>query len=299
MAEPSLADLKAFVAVARRRSFRRAADELGVSRSSLSHALRSLEQRMGVRLLHRTTRSVSPTEAGHRLLERLVPTLRDLDDLLETVSREAGELTGTLRINANEGGARWLLRNAVPAFLSENSRASLDLVTEGRLVDIVAEGFDAGVRLAEAVPQDMIAVPFAGPARFVAVASPAYLEAFGRPAAPDDLHRHRCIRQRLPSGKLYRWEFARSGREIAVDAPGPLTLDDNGLMVEAALAGLGMAFVPEAFAADALADGRLVETLAEWSPPIAGLCLYYPSHRHVPAALQAFLRTVRAAQKPV
>ncbi|WP_420140406.1 LysR family transcriptional regulator [Sphingomonas sp.] len=291
-----LPELKAFVAVARHRSFRRAADEAGVSRSSLSHALRSLEQRLGARLLHRTTRSVALTEAGGQLLARLAPVLRDLDDMLDAVGG-SGEIAGSLRINANEGGARWLLRAAVPLFLERHPRVSLDLVTEGRLVDIVAEGFDAGVRLREAVPQDMVAVPFGGPARFIAVAAPAYVAAHGRPETPQALLDHRCIRQRLPSGKPYRWEFAREEKNIAIEVPGPLTLDNSQLMVEAAIAALGIAFVPERYARDAIDDGRLVELLGDYSPPLPGLCLYHSSSRQTPAALRAFIEIVRACDK--
>lgn len=293
MPDVNLSDLKAFAAVARHRSFRSAADAQGVSRSALSHALRSLEQRLGVRLLHRTTRSVAVTEAGEQLLQRLAPMLRELDDVLETISHGLHELAGTLRINANEGGARWLLRHAVPTFLERHPRVLLDLVAEGRLVDIVAEGFDAGVRLLESVPQDMVAIPFGGEARFIAIAAPAYVELFGRPATPHDLQSHRCIRQRLPSGKLYRWEFSRDGQEIAVDVPGTFILDNNGLMVEAAVQGLGIAYVPEPYAREALADGRLQLLLPGWSPPFPGLCLYYASHRHVPPALKAFIAVVR------
>lgn len=288
-----LSDLRAFAAVARHRSFRQAADALGMSRSALSHALSGLEQRLGVRLLHRTTRSVAATEAGAELLARIEPILRQLDDALESISHGPEELVGTLRINANEGGARWLLRHAVPAFHGRHPRVMLDLVTEGRLVDIVAEGFDAGVRLLESVPQDMVAVPFGGATRFVAVASPEYVATHGVPAVPDDLKQHRCIRQRLPSGKPYRWEFSRSGQEIAIEVPGTLSLDNTRLMVEAAIAGQGIAFVPQPFAQEALGAQSLQLLLADWSPAIEGLCLYYAGHRHVPKTLKAFIQTVR------
>ncbi len=293
MPAPTLADLTAFVAVASHRSFRRAADAMGISRSALSHGLRSLEQDLGVRLLHRTTRSVAPTEAGERLLRRLVPTLRDLDDMLDATRGASGETVGTLRINAGESAARWLLRHVVPEFQRRYARVMLDLVTEGRLIDIVAEGFDAGTRLAEAVPQDMVAVPFGGEARFLAVAAPSYLAEHGRPSSPEDLRHHRCIRQRLPSGKLYRWEFARLGQDIAVDVPGMLTLDHNALMVEAAADGVGIAFVPELEARQAIEAGRLVALLEQWSPAIPGLRLYYPRNRHPPASLTAFLEVLR------
>ncbi|MDR3437862.1 LysR family transcriptional regulator [Telmatospirillum sp.] len=204
MARPTLSDLDAFIAVASHRSFRKAADELGVSRSSLSHRLISIEKNLGVRLLNRTTRSVSPTDAGSRLLDRLNPVLRNLDQALDGLAEERGMPSGALRINANRGAVRRMLGRVVPHFLSRYPGVELDLVSEGRLVDIVKEGFDAGVRLAEAVPQDMIAVPFGGTARFVAIASPAYLAERPPLKTPDDLFMHACIRQRLPSGKRYR-----------------------------------------------------------------------------------------------
>lgn len=297
MSDVGVAELKAFIEVARQRSFRGAADVLGVSRSSLSHALRALEQRLGVRLLHRTTRSVALTEAGEQLMQRLPLVLGELDELLYAVSHSDGELVGGLRINAEEAGARWLMRHVVPTFIARHPRVELDIVSEGRFVDIVAEGFDAGVRLAGSVPQDMIAVPFGGDVRFLAVAAPDYLEAFGRPNTPHDLLRHRCIRQRLPSGKRYRWEFARGDEEVALDVPGPLSLNNNALMAEAAEAGLGVAFVPEVVAAAALKAGRLVAVLEDWTPPEPGLCLYYPGRRLVPAALRAFIQALRDASR--
>jgi DNA-binding transcriptional LysR family regulator len=289
MPKPTLNDLAAFAAVAEHRSFRKAADQLGVSRSALSHALLGLERNLGVRLLNRTTRSVSPTEAGARLLARLSPVLRDLDGALDSLADVRGKPHGTLRINASKGAARLLLRRLVPEFLAQHADVELDLVSEGRLVDIVEQGFDAGVRLGEAVPQDMVAVRIAGDTRFLAVASPAYLARRAPPETPHDLRHHRCIRQRLPSGKRYRWEFAKHGQEVAVDVPGALTLDENDLMVEAAAAGLGIAFVPQGFAQDLLQDGRLVIVLEDWCPWIAGPTLYYPGNRHVPSPLRAFI----------
>ncbi len=234
-----------------------------------------------------------------RLLARLVPALRELDDMLAVVSDGTDGPAGTLRINASEVAARWLLSHVVPGFLQRYPRVALDIVSEGRLIDIVADGFDAGVRLREAIPQDMIAIPFGGDARFLAVASPTYLSRHGVPATPDDLRRHGCIRQRLPSGRPYCWEFARGRDEIAIEVPGVLTLDHNELMVEAAVDGLGIAFVPEAAARLALRDGRLRALLEDWSPVIPGFCLYYPGHRHVPPALRVFIDTLRAADASV
>ncbi len=294
---PTFADLEAFAAIAAHRSFRKAADALGLSPSSLSHMMRALETRLGVRLLHRTTRSVAPTHAGEALLERLRPVLRDLDVALDALGDVGGAPTGTLRINADEAAARLLLRSTVPTYLARFPAVALDLVTDGRFVDIVAEGFDAGVRLGEAVPKDMIAVRFGGDVRFVAVAAPDYLARRGTPGTPDDLGTHDCIRIRLPSGKPYRWEFARYGQEIARDVPGPLTLDHPGLMVEAACAGLGIAYLAERWAAPLVASGALVLVLDDWCPPIPGLFLYYPGHRHVPATLRAFIDLLKAGER--
>lgn len=294
MNRPSLNDLAAFAAIASHRSFRKAADALGISRSALSHTMLGLERTLGVRLLNRTTRSVSPTEAGVRLLAHLGPALQSFDAALDALAEMRGAPAGTLRINANKSAARLLLRTIVPHFLARYPDVELDLVSEGRLVDIVAEGFDAGVRLAEAVPQDMIAIRIGGDVRFISVASPAYLDGRTPPATPQDLRQHRCIRQRLPSGKRYRWEFARHGDGIAVDPPGTLTLDDNDLMVEAAADGLGIAYVPESFARPMLASGRLAIVLEDWCPPVPGLMLYYPGNRHVPSALRAFIGVLKA-----
>ena len=295
---PSLDDLHAFLAIVGRRSFRKAADELGVSPSTLSHMMRALEAEMGVRLLHRTTRSVAPTEAGEGLAARLRPALSDLDGALRHVEAFRGAPSGTLRINAGEVAARLLLRSAVPRFLARYPAMALDLVTEGRLIDIVAEGFDAGIRLGEAVPRDMIAVRFGGETRFVAVASPDYLVARDPPLTPDDLADHACIRVRLPSGKPYRWEFARHGQERAVGVSGPLTLDHTELMIEAAEAGLGIAYVSEHSARAAIGRGTLCTVLDDWCPPIPGLFLYYPSHRHVPAGLRAFIDVLSEDARP-
>ncbi|MFK4808755.1 LysR family transcriptional regulator [Devosia sp. ZW T5_3] len=297
MVRPSLNDLAAFAAVASHRSFRKAADAMGVSRSALSHAIIGLEGKLGIRLLNRTTRSVSLTQAGSQLLARLDPVLQDLDQALDTLSEARGTPSGQLRINANKSGSRILLKDVVPRFLDRYPEVELDLVSEGRLVDIVELGFDAGIRLFEAVPQDMVAVSFGGEVRFIAVAAPSYLQNRGTPNTPDDLQNHSCIRQRLPSGKRYRWEFSRRGAEVAVDVPGNLTLDDNDLLVEAAAAGRGIAYVPQYFAQSLLKSRRLVTVLADWCPPTPGLALYYPRNRHMPSSLRAFIDILREADR--
>jgi DNA-binding transcriptional LysR family regulator len=288
-----MAELRAFAAIAAHRSFRKAADELALSASTLSHMMRTLEENLGVRLLHRTTRSVAPTEAGAQLLVRLAPVLRELDLALEQVNGFRQRPSGVLRINSSEVAARQLLGQVIPAFLERYPDMELDLVTEGKLIDIVADGFDAGIRLGESVPQDMVAVRFGGDVRFVAVASPDYLAAHPAPVSPDDLAAHRCIRIRMPSGKSYRWEFARHGQEIAVDTPGALTLDHLELMAQAATQGLGIAYMPDSVARPYLERGELVTVLGDWCPSIPGLFLYYPGHRHVPMGLKAFIEVLR------
>ncbi len=270
---------------------------MGVSRSALSHAIIGLEAKLDVRLFNRTTRSVSLTQAGARLLARLDPVLQELDQALDTLSEERGTPSGTLRINANKSGARILLAEVVPRFLDFYPDVELDLVSEGRLVDIVEQGFDAGVRLLETVPKDMVAVKFGGDVRFIAVASPSYLDGKARPHTPDDLYAHCCVRQRLPSGKRYRWEFSKRGAEVAIDVPGNLTLDDNDLLVQAAADGRGIAYVPEYFAQPFLGSGRLMTVLDDWCPPTPGLALYYPRSRHVPSPLRAFIDLLREVDR--
>jgi DNA-binding transcriptional LysR family regulator len=219
--------------------------------------------------------------------------LRDLDVALEEVNVFRDRPSGQLRINASEIAARLLLHSVVPTFLARFPEMGLDLVTEGRLIDIVAEGFDAGIRLGESVPQDMVAVRFGGTARFVAVASPGYLADHPAPQTPDDLRDHRCIRIRMRSGKPYRWEFEHHGQELTVDFPGQLTLDHPGLMAECALKGMGIAYVPTSVVQSYLDAGQLMEVLSNWCPAIPGLFLYYAGHRHVPAGLRAFIEVLK------
>lgn len=293
MYKPTLADLSALAAIVAHRSFRKAADELGLAPSTLSHMLRVLEQNIGVRLLNRTTRSVSPTEAGMRLVSRLQPLLRGLDLALEEVNTFRDLPSGSLRINASETAVRALMAQVVPAFLARYPNMTLDLVSEGKLVDIVAAGFDAGIRLGEALSQDMVAVRIGGDYRFITVAAPTYVAQHGAPRLPDDLLQHRCIRIRMPSGKLYRWEFARHGEEIAIDVPGALILDHLVLMAEAAAQGLGIAYIPQAVAQPFLDRGELVTLLDDWCFSLPGIYLYYPGHRHVPQGLKALIEVIK------
>ena len=236
MERPGLTELSAFAAIASHRSFRKAADELGVSRSTLSHMMRTLEERIGVRLLHRTTRSVTTTEAGQLLVARVRPILRDLDHALDEVDSFRGAPQGTLRVNAPSAARYLLFPRVIPAFRERYPDVHLDLVSDPRSVDIVAGGFDAGIRLRESVPEDMVAGPFQRAGRFYPVATRGYLKQHGTPRTPDVLLGHACVRYRLPSGKIYRWEFMRRGQELALDVNGPITSDDAALMLDFALA---------------------------------------------------------------
>ncbi|WP_114240109.1 LysR family transcriptional regulator [Dyella sp. C9] len=297
MKRTGLDELNAVVAVAAHRSFRAAAAALGLSPSALSHAISALEQRMGVRLFHRTTRSVALSAAGEQFLSRVQPALRDIAAAMESVNQFRDTPTGTLRINLSLGAARMLLVPVVLRFLARYPEMQVDLVSNDRMVDIVAEGFDAGIRQLDAVPQDMIAVPCTPDLRFAVVASPQYWQGRAKPRTPGDLLSHTCIRARLPSGAPYRWEFEKHGEAVSIDVPGPLTLSQWELMVEAALHGVGVAYASEWSVAAHLAAGRLERVLEDWTPPFPGLALYYPGHRHVPAGLRAFVEVVREVMR--
>ncbi|MCM2462728.1 LysR family transcriptional regulator [Pseudomonas sp. CG7] len=291
---PDLSELDAFAAVARHRSFRKAADERGVSASALSHAMRALEARLGVRLLNRTTRSVTPTEAGHQLLATLTPTLQQVADALAQLTSLQDVPAGKLRLNVARPAARAVFAKVLGAVVARYPRIQLDLVTDDGLADIVSGGFDAGVRFGESLAGDMIAVPVGPPQSFVTVAAPTYLAAKGIVQAPRDLLDHACIARRFPSGKLYAWEYQAEGQPIRLSVTGPLILEDDALMIQAAKDGAGIAYVYEELARDDLRNGHLTELLAQWKAPPSRFFLYYPSRRHVPPALKALIEFIRA-----
>jgi DNA-binding transcriptional LysR family regulator len=287
-------DLTPFLALARHKSFRRAADELGCTPSALSHAMKALEERMDVRLFNRTTRSVALTEAGERLLARVAPAFRDIEDALDDLNNFRGTPVGRLRINASRPSARMVLLPLVARFLDSHPRVGIEIVIANEMVDMVSEGFDAGVRFGEIIAQDMIAVPIGARQRTAIVATPAFFETYPRPAAPEQLKALPCIGFRFGTGRLYAWEFERGGVEVSVEVEGALVLDDQDIMVDAALLGAGIAFTFEDQVKDLVADGRLVRVLEDWCPYYSGFYLYYPSRRQMPAALRAFVDFVRA-----
>lgn len=287
-----LLELEAVVAVARHRSFRAAAQEMGVSTSALSHAVAALEARIGVRLFNRTTRSVSLSEAGVAFVAEVAPALSTIRSSLDAARHFRDTPSGTLRINTSAGAANQVM----PVFIEYVRRypdMKLDIVTEGRLVDIVVGGFDAGIRLAQAVPKDMIAVPFGDRQRFAVVGSPAYFAQHAPPAKPADLKHHQCIRSRMPSGAIDHWEFEKRDRTLRINVEGALTLDEPALMLAAARAGLGLAYLTEWNVRADLEAGSLVRVLEDWTPPLDGLCLYFPGRRHVPAGLRALIELIR------
>lgn len=293
MIRAGLPELTAFVAIAEQRSFSGAARILGVSPSALSHSMRGLEARLELRLFNRTTRSVALTEAGEQLFQRVQPLLGDLECAVNDVTSERNTPSGLIRLSASESSFKLLIRHVMPAFLEANPQIHIECVADSRLVDIVADGFDAGVRLYDDVPRDMIAVRFGPDVRFAAVASPGYLSRHAAPQAPHDLKAHRCIRFRFASGTLFRWDLDHLGHTASIDVDGPMTLDNINLMIEAALGGIGIAWVPEHQVAEHLQAGRLVHVLPDWGPYYPGACLYYPANRHPPIALRMFAEAVR------
>ncbi len=284
-----LADLRLFATVARHQSFRQAARELGISPSSLSERIAALEQRLGLRLLNRTTRSVHPTDAGAVLLQRLNPALTDIAEAVDLARQLGDTVAGVLRINAPAPAARLAIMPRLPAFLAANPRLTVELIVEDRFIDIVEAGFDAGVRFDESLARDMIAVPIGGPMRFCLAATPALLERVGRPTHPRDLTALPCVRHRFSSGAPPDWEFEKDGEVVVVRPQGPLITNNIRVQLEAALAGVGFINTFEGFLDGALVDGRLVSLLEDWLPPFTGPYLYYPSRRHMPAGLRAFI----------
>lgn len=290
------ADLTTFLAIARHKSFRAAAAELGVTASALSHSLRNIEERLDVRLFNRTTRSVALTEAGERLFTRITPAFRDITDALDDLNTFRGKPAGTLRFNSAKQSAQLVLLPIVTQFLRAYPDIKIELTTDDALVDMVSGGYDAGVRFGETIAADMIAVPIGPRHRFAVVGSPGYFKGRKKPVTPHDLSKLPCIRFRFAGGNFYRWEFERGGMEVEIEADGPLTLTDQDLMLQAALDGTGLAYVFEQQAKELIKQKRLVRVLEDWCPAYPGFFLYYPSRRQLPAALRAFIDFAREAK---
>lgn len=293
MRPDNLSHLAAFAAVARHASFRKAGAELTLSTSAISYAIRGLEERLGVMLFHRTTRSVSLTEAGQRLLERLQPALRDVGDALEEMNDFRAHPAGTLRLNMPRSAGQLLLPPLLPGFLATYPDIHFEAVDDDGLIDIVAGGYDAGIRFHESVPEDMIAIPFGGMQKGACVASPDYLARHGVPLHPYDLMQHDCIRFRFSSGRIYKWEFEQGDTKLELDVRGRCTFGDLCVSIDAALAGVGLTLVLDDQIDDYVREGKLVRVLEDWCPPYPGFMLYYPRQRRVTSALRAFIEYLR------
>lgn len=292
------ASLSMFLAVARHRSFRRAADELRCTPSAISHGLRALEERLQIRLLNRTTRSVALTEAGQRLHDRIEPAFRDIDDALDDLNLYRDQPIGSLRINAAHLATQMVLLPLALHFMQQHPQVKLEIVSDNALVDMVSAGFDAGVRFGEVIAQDMIAVPIGPRQRSAIVATPDFFARYGTPSVPEELRTLPCLQLRFASGRLYDWEFERGGIEFQVVVQGPLILGDQGHILQAALAGTGIAYLFEMQVEQHLAEGRLVRILDDWCPYYPGFHLYYPSRRQMPATLRAFVDFLRG-ERPI
>lgn len=265
-----------------------------MSTSALTHTIKALEARLGIRLLQRNSRSVSVTEAGERLLRTLAPALADIGGALEALASDAGAISGTVRVTATRHGFETVIRPVLPGFVASHPRATVEVLIDYQFRDIIAERLDAGIRLGEKLEQDMIAVSVGPNLRMAVVASPTYLAGHSAPLVPRDLTQHACVNYRMmASGQTLDWEFEREGRSLAIKVTGPLVFNEPELMLEAALDGLGLAYVVEGQAAPHLAAGRLVRLLEDWTPPFPGYHLYYPSRRQMPPALAAFIATLR------
>jgi len=287
------AQLRAFVAVGDALNFSRAAEALGVSPSALSQLVRSLEQRVGVRLLNRSTRSVSLTEAGRALLARVKPAVATLGDAIAEV-RESGEKpSGVVRVHSFRSAAETYVQPMLAAFRSSYPGVTLDLTLDDNVIDIVAEGYDVAIRLGEVIEKDMIAVRLGEDLRQVVVASPAYLARHGEPKSPKDLRDHACIRWRWPGDTIYNWEFHDGERWFSVAVEGPLIVNDKKVAIEAAAAGIGLTFAVERLVAPFIASGRLVPLLEKWCAPFPGFFVCYPEQRQMAPAIRAFIDAVK------
>ena len=293
MREPGLAEMNAFVAIAEQRSFAKAAVRLGISRSRLSEIIRGLEDRLGVRLLNRTTRSVAPTAAGERLLARLRPLLDDFASALDSINAFRDKPAGLLRLTVPPPSASFMLAPLVSHFLAKYPAIDLEISVDAALTDIVAGRFDAGMRAGERIERDMITVRIGDEIRGVVVASPDYLARHQPPATPRDLETHNCIRVRFPSGVILPWQFEKKDKRVEVAVEGRLTVNDPDLAIRAALDGVGVLYAGLAYVAGEIKAGRLVPLLEDWRPRPTEIFLYYPSRRQVPAPLQAFIQFMR------
>lgn len=293
MSRHSLIELEAVLAIVRCGSFRAAALDLGLSTTAISNAVSKLERELAVRLFNRTTRSVSLTHAGRIFVAQIKPALEDIQEAMNTARSQQETPSGTLRVNAFATAAREIMAPLVLSYLQRYPQVHIDLVTEGRLVDVVAAGFDLGIRSADLVPSDAIAIPLGQTRRMAVVASPAFFEGRTIPQVPQDLAGNPCLRIRLPNGALFRWRFEKDGEELQIDVEGPITLDEASLSRIAVTNGMGIGYFMESDVREDITAGRLIRVLEDWTPPLAPLCLYYSNRRNSSAAFQAFIALAR------
>lgn len=289
MHRSGLIELEVVLAVANRLSFRAAARELGMSATAVSRIVASQETQLKVRLFNRSTRSVALTPAGERYIERIAPALAEIQRVSEEIATTSDTPTGTLRINAPQESVSLLYQPLIEVYLQRYPHMRLDITSESRMVDIVAEGYDAGIRLAESVPQDMIAVSLTPDIRMLVVATPEYFATHGMPQSPEDLLQHRSIGMRMSHGGIYHWELERHQQKFSLNIPPRIVLNEMQAIRRAVLSGVGIAFISEWFVQEDIAQRRLVSVLEEWCPSFGGLRLYYPGRRHVPPGLKAFI----------
>jgi DNA-binding transcriptional LysR family regulator len=290
--------LAAFAVVAEERSFTRAAARLAVSPSALSHTMRRLEARLRIQLLARSTRSVSTTQAGERLLTRLAPAIGEISNAVEDLGRLLDRPSGRVRITASRTAAQLVIAPVLPRFVRSYPEIVLEVLIEPGLTNIVARRFDAGIRLGESLEKDVVAIPVTGPLRIAVVATPRYFATHPAPSTPHELRQHRCINFRLPTaGTVYKWEFEKGRRKVEVGVDGPLAFDDEQMILDAALADMGLAYTIEERVAPLLEAGKLSRVLEDWCPPFPGFFLYYPGRRQVSPALAAFIDAVRVPTK--
>lgn len=293
LSRTNLADIIYFLAIARHQSFSRAGQEVGISPSALSHAMKGLEARLGVRLLNRTTRSVTLTAAGEELQGLISTPVNDIGQALEALNRLRDEPAGRIRLNVLSDGAELLLGPVLPVFVDRYPGIEIDLTVTNKMIDVIGDGNDAGIRFGGTVPQDMIAQRLSPDVRWTVVGTPDYLERFGTPAHPDDLKQHRCIRIRLGNSRLYHWQFAKEGEALEINVPGAITIDDTRIGVALATRGAGLMYVPEAVIAPHIANGTVKPVLQDWMHIDPGFHIYYSSFRQLPVGLRLLIELIR------
>jgi len=293
LSRTNLADIVYFLAIARHQSFSRAGLEVGISASALSHAMKGLEARLGVRLLNRTTRSVTLTAAGEELQGLISAPVNDIGQALEALNRLRDEPAGRIRLNVLSDGAELLLGPVLPVFVKRYPKIEIDLTVTNKMIDVIGDGHDAGIRYGGTVPEDMIAQRLSPDVRWSVVGTPEYFERYGVPRHPDDLKDHRCLRIRLGNARLYQWEFIKDGEKLEVDVPGAITLDETRIGIALAIRGAGLMYVPEAIIAPQVSNGTVIPVLQDWTYTDPGFHIYYSSFRQLPVGLRLLIELIR------